>query len=422
MDNIFSLLRYLISSIFLFGFCCIAQGQTIPWQEVRSATSSDIFIIAPTSVGLVIHDATLKVWISTDNAQSWKKMSADSLGFILAIAESKNSLLLMEYFFGNIAVFSKDSIFARPRRMPVRTEYGLIFDRAFHHDFAAQDSLVFVATATVFYRSANSGVLFKEAGSYLDDYTPYDVRRIFIDNNRVWVSSKRGVGLSRDYGVTWTLRGFKDTSVALLAASAGRVFASQGGRPVNYVRTLDTGKSWQSIPDPVQNTNESITRGFILYKQTIFLATDGGVYRSRDDGSTWQNISYNLPKGPINTMAFDTATKTLYVAMYKGGLYRADATTVGIRNEQASTAFLSTLAPNPAADFTDISFILHHATHTHLSLYSTLGTEVWRNEGGVLPAGEQRLRIDTRGLPSGVYMYRLTAGGVSSVGRIVVVR
>jgi len=39
-----------------------------------------------------------------------------------------------------------------------------------------------------------------------------------------------------------------------------------------------------------------------------------------------------------------------------------------------------------------------------------------------MSAGEQRIRIDTRHLPTGVYAYRLVVDGVSSLGRIVVVR
>jgi hypothetical protein len=57
-----------------------------------------------------------------------------------------------------------------------------------------------------------------------------------------------------------------------------------------------------------------------------------------------------------------------------------------------------------------------------LCVLALLGTEVWRSESSTFPAGEQHIRIDTRHLPTGVYVYRLMVNGVSSVGRIVVVQ
>jgi hypothetical protein len=112
----------------------------------------------------------------------------------------------------------------------------------------------------------------------------------------------------------------------------------------------------------------------------------------------------------------------LFIAVFGQGLFSLDLTTVSAREEPQNTLFISSPAPNPSADYTDLAFTLPRAAEAIVTLYSTLGAEVWRSESATMSAGEQRIRIDTRHLPTGVYAYRLVVDGVSSVGRIVVAR
>jgi Secretion system C-terminal sorting domain len=99
-----------------------------------------------------------------------------------------------------------------------------------------------------------------------------------------------------------------------------------------------------------------------------------------------------------------------------------DILATSFTNNTSKTFIAVNSFPNPASDHADLTFTLSHAAEVGVRLYSALGSEVWRSESAFLPAGEQRLRMDVRGLPTGVYAYRLTVGGVQSVGRLVVVR
>jgi flagellar hook assembly protein FlgD len=67
------------------------------------------------------------------------------------------------------------------------------------------------------------------------------------------------------------------------------------------------------------------------------------------------------------------------------------------------------------------------ATHVSLVVYDLLGQPVKRLIDGPLNAGTHLIRWDgtnDRGtaLSSGVYVYRLRAGGTAAVGRVVMVR
>ncbi len=46
-------------------------------------------------------------------------------------------------------------------------------------------------------------------------------------------------------------------------------------------------------------------------------------------------------------------------------------------------------------------------------VYDVMGREVARLVDGAMPAGQHRATWDASGLPSGLYLYRLTAGDFS---------
>jgi hypothetical protein len=89
---------------------------------------------------------------------------------------------------------------------------------------------------------------------------------------------------------------------------------------------------------------------------------------------------------------------------------------------------LSPAYPNPFNAATVIPVILPaDATHVSLVVYDLLGQPVRKLVDGPLSAGTHLIRwdgTDDRGvaLASGVYVYRLPAGGTAAVGRVVLVR
>ena len=55
-------------------------------------------------------------------------------------------------------------------------------------------------------------------------------------------------------------------------------------------------------------------------------------------------------------------------------------------------------------------------------VYDVMGREVARLVDGRLPAGYQRVQWDASGLPSGTYLYRLTAGPFSKTKAITLLK
>jgi len=88
---------------------------------------------------------------------------------------------------------------------------------------------------------------------------------------------------------------------------------------------------------------------------------------------------------------------------------------------------LLSCTPNPFGRATAISYQVGRAGPVALTVHDASGRLVRRLEAGPRPAGSYVIRwdgTDGRGhtVPAGVYFIRLTAGGVTSSGRLTLVR
>ncbi|WP_456426948.1 S8 family serine peptidase [Rhodocaloribacter sp.] len=78
--------------------------------------------------------------------------------------------------------------------------------------------------------------------------------------------------------------------------------------------------------------------------------------------------------------------------------------------------------PNPFNPQTEIRFALPEESDVKLIVYDVMGREVARLADGMMPSGYHRIGFDARDLPSGLYVYRLYAGGFVQARLMVLVR
>ncbi len=78
--------------------------------------------------------------------------------------------------------------------------------------------------------------------------------------------------------------------------------------------------------------------------------------------------------------------------------------------------------PNPFNPSTAITFELPVRTQTRLEVFNVLGQKVSTLVDQILPAGSQTVEFDGSQLASGVYFYRLQAGGMESTRKMVLVK
>ena len=78
--------------------------------------------------------------------------------------------------------------------------------------------------------------------------------------------------------------------------------------------------------------------------------------------------------------------------------------------------------PNPFNPSTQIAFSLPEAQRVRLAVYDVTGREVARLVDGSIGAGRHEVRFEAGHLPSGVYLYRIEAGPLVEVRRMVLLK
>lgn len=92
-------------------------------------------------------------------------------------------------------------------------------------------------------------------------------------------------------------------------------------------------------------------------------------------------------------------------------------------SEVAPLAYsLGTNYPNPFNPTTTLSFTLQEAGRVHLAVYDVSGRLVAAVVDGYRQAGSHDVTFDGSGLASGIYIYRLTAGGFTATGKMVLMK
>lgn len=143
------------------------------------------------------------------------------------------------------------------------------------------------------------------------------------------------------------------------------------------------------------------------------------------------SASFNNPNGIIATATGDT----IFISDYGSKSVRMiTGATVSVAEQSAQSPVdfqLEQNYPNPltaenasnsGALQTVIPFSLRRAQHVTLKVYDNTGREIATLWEGIKPAGAHRVRFDTAALPSGVYFYKLQAGGVMASRKMVLMR
>lgn len=114
------------------------------------------------------------------------------------------------------------------------------------------------------------------------------------------------------------------------------------------------------------------------------------------------------------------------VATHGNGMYSTNITDIaqisGIDNLKTLTSPLQLRTyPNPADEFTYISFNLPKRSNVEMKIFDIKGNEIATLYNGVKEGGLENILFDTKKLASGIYFCHVVAGELSETKRIVVV-
>lgn len=143
---------------------------------------------------------------------------------------------------------------------------------------------------------------------------------------------------------------------------------------------------------------------------------DGKIYWTERDAGKIRRA--NLDGTEIEDIFTDLADPTDLVLTFKG----ETSTGVGSRRELPKAYKLTQNYPNPFEYSTRITFDLSRSTPITLKLYDITGREIAILASKVYSAGTHSISWDSLGMPSGIYICRLQAGGFSDYITMVLQR
>jgi hypothetical protein len=103
---------------------------------------------------------------------------------------------------------------------------------------------------------------------------------------------------------------------------------------------------------------------------------------------------------------------------------RTNTVFTGVDERQGPPTEFKLLAnyPNPFNPSTHVDFEIPKESHVTVVVYNMLGETIARLVDEVKPAGYYSVTFDAGGLASGVYFYRMTAGNVTMLKKMLLMK
>ncbi len=195
---------------------------------------------------------------------------------------------------------------------------------------------------------------------------------------------------------------------------------SHAGSDVGYAVVRTNRTEWLEYEVNVEsagNYNALVRVGSTAAAATLRLEFDGvdatGSVSVPTTGGQTDWTTLVIPDLPLTA-----GVQTMRLVLNSAGLginriqfQRSTSTALEPESGPSDVRILSSY-PSPATSSATIEYELVHPTDVELKLFDLLGRSVAVLDSGSRGAGNHRVTVDTSGLPSGVYVYRLTANSV----------
>jgi photosystem II stability/assembly factor-like uncharacterized protein len=248
----------------------------------------------------------------------------------------------------------------------------------------------------------------------------------FGDSSTATSVGREGLVLrTTDGGASWSRREVAVTSVNLNGVSSvGSQTVTVVGDNGTILRTADGGVTWR-----VQASGTTRRLNGVWFVDEVIgraVGERGTVLRTSNGGATWVPQTSGTTN-VLYAVFFSDANRGV-IAGESGTILRTTAgnvPTIVIQNRESYSPVEFGLAqnyPNPFNATTNLEFWISEFEIVTLRVYDMLGREIATLVEQEVTPGRYRIRFDAGGLSSGVYYYRLEAGGISITKKFIVLR
>jgi hypothetical protein len=342
-------------------------------------------------------DREFEAVVSNDGGVEWRTLRD---GHPLHIADDENGTIAMSLLNREATLTLADMALSHDsgRTWTLLSDPGMPWEMEGNAVFAVE----IAADGSILFASQRFDPATSIRTPYLARYTPttmatevvvdsFGVRDLLAmpDGSLLGVVTNDAIGIVRsiDNGETWEPVGKGMMADTLVDAGGGIVF----GRGEYY--SADSGASW-FVSDAMRQ---------------VAMGTDGVLYgfdgirfkRSFARASLWIGAQFtNLPQLPTRFVA--DSTGHFFLGSQQSGIYRTASPTSSVAIAERVDA--SELSVAVVDGMIEVDYRTGHPTPVVLEVFNPVGRRLAIREEHAASAGSHRMRVETAGLPAGVYL------------------
>jgi Secretion system C-terminal sorting domain len=211
------------------------------------------------------------------------------------------------------------------------------------------------------------------------------------------------------------------TSVEADYADANKVWVTVGGwaRGTKLFYSSNGGSSWTNITKNLPNFPANIIKQEVgNSNDALYIGLDIGIYYTDNTLNTWVPYMQDLPNSSVRDLEINEKENLIRAATYGRGVWESNLYSgPNSINTAFSSQNWSTIYPNPTNGTFNIQLKKQAINeYVAVSVFNLLGKKVYAIQ---LPATENNLPVTISTLPSGVYILKLKLGNEEWHGRII---
>ncbi len=252
---------------------------------------------------------------------------------------------------------------------------------------------------------------------YTMSISPFDSNRIYVgtDDGNAWVTPDGGTtwnsisaGLP-DRWVTSIYASPVDSDVVYITLSGYRYGEDNG----HVYKSENAGSSWEDISANVPDipVNDIVMDRF----GNLYLATDIGVLAKRPAGTNWQVLGDNMPSVVVTDMHIHEGDELLYASTYGRSAYKLDLSSNPLSTETVVFDSKVKVYPNPASDHVMIDLGSYYDKVT-IGLFDTMGRMV----SETVYSEENNISLDVSARITGVYYLKISNGTAATTKKLII--
>lgn len=409
------------SCLVLLGLLLAAAPASAQWTRILPVQPTDIFSVWANS-DTIVAGADTAVYVSTDAGATWKRSARVAAGVTSVHAVWVRNGRLYAGTFGQ-GVFVSDNLGDTWVGFNQGLVGGIANSQLVIVEFLVRGDSLFAATSGdgPWVRNLAVAGVWSHFGNALEPNQASNMNGIAAGGSRLMACGGfNGMVFFRDPGdADWTVS-FLLGALAPGLAPLMPIWTGHGwvvGSNIGVFRSVPGQEPW-TLFNPGLGT--LLTVSFALRGSDLFANFGGGnssnFEYSLDSGATWQFLeTLDL----IFTYKIAIQGTDLYAARHDG-LWRRSIATVSVPGGGGPPHLRFAIAGSqPIGDQVRFRFDLPTASPVVIEVFDIAGRRAAESIRGSWPAGSNEVAWNARGLHSGVYEARMTAGGGHAVVRLV---